>query len=575
MPTRRLYALLGVVATLVGMAVGHLAASLISKDSSPVLAVGATVVDSTPTPVKEWAIRTFDTDGVTIGPFDFPAGNYDKQVLIGSVLIGVLVLAGVAGVLTRRSFRAGGAMLVALVAVAMVATALQPSVAVLAFVPGLLTGAAGLGSLWLLHRTASGLPVDPRARSTAEVAKAQRAEGAAPATRSAPGPRGSQSEQPEVLEGGPRGRGTGADRGAAHRAGSPSRRGVLLAAGALTAAAAVLGGAGRWINSIRSRPEDVALPEPAAGQTPEPLPQGLHERFDAITPLRIDNEDFYRVDTRLDTPVVDTEGWSLTIDGDVEQEVEISYEELLAMPMVERDITMTCVSNSVGGQYVGGARWLGVPLNDVLALAGVGSTADQILSTDFDGMTISTPLEVATDGRPSLIAVGMNGEPLPRAHGFPVRMVVPGLYGFVGSTKWVTRLTLTTYAEQQAYWTKRDWATDAPVKPSARIDTPGALESVSGDEVIVGGVAWAQADGGVKKVQVQLEGGRWLDAEMGPPVNNVYWRQWFYRWQNPEPGRRRVAARVVDDTGDVQTAAQAQPFPSGSSGYHSIIFTVA
>ena len=182
------------------------------------------------------------------------------------------------------------------------------------------------------------------------------------------------------------------------------------------------------------------------------------------------------MDTRLTLPIVDVDDWTLTIDGDVDRELTFTFDELLAMPLIERDITLTCVSNDVGGPYVGGARWLGVRLTDLLDQAGVGSTADQILSTDVDGITISTPLDLATDGRDAMVAIGMNGEALPREHGFPARMVVPGLYGFISATKWLTRLTLTTYAEQDAYWTERDWATDAPIKISSRIDTPKPFE---------------------------------------------------------------------------------------------------
>ena len=178
-------------------------------------------------------------------------------------------------------------------------------------------------------------------------------------------------------------------------------------------------------------------------------------------------------------PRVSVGSWSLKVDGDVRNPFTMTYDELLAMPMIERDITLTCVSNEVGGGYVGAARWLGVRLADVLDRAGVGSQSDQILSTAVDGFTISTPLAVARDGRDAMIAVGMNGEPLTDIHGFPARLVTPGLYGFVGATKWLTRLTLTTYAAQQAYWTRRQWATDAPIKTSARIDTPAPLSTIS------------------------------------------------------------------------------------------------
>jgi DMSO/TMAO reductase YedYZ molybdopterin-dependent catalytic subunit len=234
------------------------------------------------------------------------------------------------------------------------------------------------------------------------------------------------------------------------------------------------------------------------------------------------------------------------------------------------------VSNSVGGDFVGGARWLGVPLMSLLRMAGIENTkADQIFSTDVDGMTISTPFELATDGRDAMLAIGMNGEALPREHGFPARMVIPGLYGMVSATKWIERITLTTYAAQEAYWTKRDWSTDAPIKPSARIDTPRSLpEEVPAGEVIVGGVAWAQTRGGVAKIEVAIDGGDWQRAELGPDVDNDYWRQWFFRW-DATPGLHSVAARVTDGDGDLQSTKVAQPFPDGSSGIHLLQISVS
>ncbi len=547
MPSLRLSALLGIVATLVGTAVGHLTAALLRPDSSPVLAVASGVVDRTPVGMKEWAIRTFDTDGFGVGPVDFPAGNYDKVVLIGSVLIGVLVLAAVAGILTRRNFGLGAALLVVLVAVAATAVLTRPTVGALDVVPSVLTALAGVGALWWLYRAARGLPLDPRARSTAEVAKTE----AAGATE-------------------------GDEAGGSHPADGPrpSRRGVLVVAAVLTASAAVLGGAGRWIGGLRAKPEDITLPDPAAGGARPPLPAGLEERVPGITPLQVSNGDFYRVDTRLDVPVVASDGWTLTVDGDVENELEITFDELLEMPMVERDITLTCVSNSVGGQYVGGARWLGVPLKDILDRAGIGDTADQMLATDFDGMTISTPLDLLRDGREAMLCVGMNGEALPREHGFPVRVVVAGLYGFISATKWVTKLTFTTYAEQEAYWTERNWDTRAPIKPSARIDTPRALSTVDAGTVTLGGVAWAQDDGGAATVQVQVDGGQWTDAQLGPDLGDTYWRQWYLE-TDLEAGQHTVSARVVDGRGEVQTDVKAASFPGGSSGIHSLFFTAS
>ncbi|PWN02670.1 oxidoreductase [Nocardioides silvaticus] len=502
MRTRLPWLAFGVLATLTGLGLAHAVAALTDADTSPVLAVGAAVIDLTPTPVKEWAIRTF--------------GSADKPILVGSVMAGVLVLAAAAGLLARRRPLYGAGLLVALVVIAAVAVVTRPEATVLDLGPSLVAAVGAVAALTWLAREQAGAP-----------------------------------------DGEP-------DNG---------RRGVLIAAAVLGGLAVAGGVGGQVITRLRLRPEDVALPDPA--DPAQPLPRGLDDQVPGITPFRTDNDDFYRVDTRLDTPVVSSDDWTLTIDGDVDQEVTLTFDELLDMPMIERDITLTCVSNSVGGEYVGSARWLGVPLKDVLDLAGIGSTgADQILSTDFDGMTISTPLDLATDGRDAMICVGMNGEPLPREHGFPVRMVIPGLYGFVSATKWLTRLTLTTYDDQKAYWTQREWATDAPIKLSARIDTPKALAEVDAGDVVIGGVAWAQQRGGVGKVQVRIDDEPWQDANLGPDGGDDYWRQWFFRWDAPS-GSHNIAVRAVSGDGDEQVTERAEPFPDGASGLHELIVQVA
>ena len=436
MTSRTVHAGFGVLSALVGVAAGHLVASLLEPAASPVLVVGSAVVDRTPTPMKEWAIRQFGTN--------------DKAVLVGSVLLGVLVLAAVAGLLARRRFAYGAGLLVVLVAIPAWAAVARTGAAASDVVPSLVAALAGVGALaWLV-----------------------RAAGAA----QAPTPRG-------------------------------GRRGVLVAGGVLTAGGVAMAAAGRWITSYRTHLSDVELP--VATDPAPPFPQGLEDRVPGISAFRTPTADFYRVDTRLSLPIVDPADWSLTIDGDVDQEVTFTFDDLLAMPLVERDITLTCVSNEVGGRYVGAARWLGVRLTDLLDRAGIDRTgADQILSTDVDGMTISTPLDLATDGRDAMIAVGMNGQSLTREHGFPARMVVPGLYGFVSACKWITRITLTTYAEQDAYWTERDWATDAPIKISSRIDTPEPLATIEPGRTVIGGIAWAQHQGGVAKVEVRVDGGR-------------------------------------------------------------------
>lgn len=495
-------ALAGTAAALLGAAAGHLVAAFVDPAASPVLAVGSTVIDLTPTPVKEWAVARL--------------GTADKPVLVGSVLVVTLLLAASAGLVARRSRGTGAGLLVGLAVMAGVAALSRPSASAVDALPALATVVVGPLALLALIR-APGPPTSP-------------------ATTGAVG---------------------------------PSRR-TLLAVG--LGVAAVLAGAGEWVSRVRGGPGSVTLPPPT---DPAPaLPEGLETRFRGISDLQTASADFYRVDTRLVLPSVAVDGWRLTIDGDVDRTVDLSFDDLLAMRLVERDITLTCVSNEVGGKYVGAARWLGVPLRDVLDRAGIGSTgADQILSTDVDGFTISTPLEVALDGRDTLIAVGMNGAPLPQTHGFPARLVTPGLYGFVGATKWLSRLTLTTYDAAQAYWTDRGWATDAPIKLASRIDTPRPLSTVESGEVVVGGVAWAQHRG-VGGVEVSIDEGPWQQANLGPDVGVDYWRQWFFRWPAGS-GQHTLATRATTLDGEVQTASRATPFPDGSSGVQQVVVNVA
>jgi DMSO/TMAO reductase YedYZ molybdopterin-dependent catalytic subunit len=520
--TRLLQALYGVLATLVGMAAAHLVATLTVPAASPVLAVGSTVIDLTPTPVKEWAIRTF--------------GTADKPILIGSVLVVVLILAGIAGIVAARRLTLGITMLVGLAGVAGVLALLRPSAGVLDLVPSAVAALVAALTLWGLHRFAATAGAVPHGA-------------------------GDGVERREAV-------GTG-DPGTPTT--SASRRTVLLATGGAALAAAAIAGAGRWVSEVRLRGTDIALP--AATDKAAALPTGLEERIPGISAFRTPNDDFYRVDTALTVPAIDVDSWSLTIDGDVDREVEMSFDDLAGMRLVERDITLTCVSNDVGGPYIGAARWLGVPLRDVLDRAGIDSTgADQILCTDVDGMTISVPLKVALDGRDALVAIGMNGEALPREHGFPVRMVVPGLYGFVSACKWMVRMTLTTYDEQQAYWTERDWAIDAPIKLSSRIDTPKPLSDSKPGTTFIGGVAWAQGSG-IEGVEVRIDGGPWQSAELGPDAGDDYWRQWSFEW-DAEPGQHFVASRATNKDGDVQTAVRATPFPEGSSGIQEIAVNV-
>ncbi len=501
---RWVYALTGILSAVAGMAAGHLLAGLINPAFSPVLAVGSQVIDLTPTPLKEFAIRTFGTN--------------DKLILLGSVALGTLVFAAIGGLLARRSLKLGIGALVALVAVAGLTAALRPAAGLGSVLPALLTAVVGVAVLVLLDRMIR---------------------------------RGWQS-------------GRAASNGG-------TRRTFLMGAAGVTVGAVAAGAAGQALASRPSDSADITLPQPS--DPAKALPAGLDKTYDGISPFKTPIKDFYRVDTNLTVPQVRSDSWQLKIDGMVENELTLSYQDLLSMPLVERNITMTCVSNDVGGGYIGAATWLGVPLKTLLDRVGVKGKPDQLFSTAVDGFTIGTPLEVVMDGRDAMIAVGMNGEPLTDTHGFPARMIVPGLYGFVSATKWLTNLKLTTYAEDVAYWSERDWATNAPIKTSARVDTPRPLSTIKAGRTAIGGVAWAQHRG-VDKVEVRIDGGDWVRASLGPDAGVDYWRQWYLPW-DAKTGLHQIAVRAVDGFGDVQTDKRARPFPNGSSGVQEIVVTVS
>jgi DMSO/TMAO reductase YedYZ molybdopterin-dependent catalytic subunit len=284
------------------------------------------------------------------------------------------------------------------------------------------------------------------------------------------------------------------------------------------------------------------------------------------------NADFYRIDTALVAPQVRPGSWRLDVGGMVDRPLTLTYRDLLSRPLVERDITMICVSNEVGGRYTGTARWLGVPLRDVLMDAGVRPGADQVVSRSVDGWTCGTPTSVVMDGRDALIAVGMNGEPLPVAHGFPARLIVPGLYGFVSGTKWLREIELSTFEAFDPYWARRGWAKKAPIKTMARIDTPRGLSNLRAGKTAVAGMAWA-IHRGVAQVEVRVDDDPWQVARLGAVPSNDTWRQWVFEWDAP-PGRHTITARATDGTGEVQTEDRAEPIPDGASGWHAIVVLV-
>ncbi|AYJ50767.1 molybdopterin-dependent oxidoreductase [Rhodococcus sp. P1Y] len=345
--------------------------------------------------------------------------------------------------------------------------------------------------------------------------------------------------------------------------------GLAVAAGVVAVAA---GTAGRLISQARDVTANrlgFRLPTP----TPQPpIPAGADLRIDGLASYITPNEDFYRIDTALVLPQVQSDTWSLRIHGMVEKELEITFEDLASRQAVERTVTLTCVSNIVGGDLVGNATWIGYPLKDLLEEAGVQDGADMVLSSSHDAFTAGTPLDVLLDGRDALLAVGMNGQPLPIEHGYPARLVVPGLYGYVSATKWVTDLEVTRFDKVTAYWTDRGWGALGPIKTASRIDTPRSGAAVDAGTVVIAGVAWKQHTG-ITGVDVQIDEGDWMPATLSEEYSNDTWRQWTLEWE-ASPGDHSIRARATDADGDIQTSMTADTVPDGATGYPKAFVTV-
>ncbi|MGA9869693.1 MAG: molybdopterin-dependent oxidoreductase [Rhodococcus sp. (in: high G+C Gram-positive bacteria)] len=353
---------------------------------------------------------------------------------------------------------------------------------------------------------------------------------------------------------------------------SMSRRsflGLAVAAGFVAVAA---GTAGRMLGQARSVTANrlgFLLPTP----TPQPpIPAGADLGIDGLASYVTSNEDFYRIDTALVVPQVPSDTWSLRIHGMVDREMEITFDDLASREAVERTVTLTCVSNIVGGDLVGNATWIGYPLKDLLDEAGIQEGADMVLSSSHDAFTAGTPLEALLDGRDALLAVGMNGQPLPVEHGYPARLVVPGLYGYVSATKWVTDLEVTRFDRATAYWTDRGWGERGPIKTAARIDTPASGSDIDPGPVVIAGVAWKQHTG-ISAVDVQIDGGDWVPANLSEEYSKDTWRQWALTWDFT-PGEHTIRARATDADGEIQTSMTADTVPDGATGYPQAFVTV-
>lgn len=353
------------------------------------------------------------------------------------------------------------------------------------------------------------------------------------------------------------------------------RRSFLIST-SLAAGFGLIAAVGGRVVATGAQAADVArrmftLPAPAV--VAAPIPAGASLGIAGVVPLVTPNADFYRIDTALIIPSIDPERWELRITGMVDREVRLTFDELLALPLEESYTTLACVSNYVGGGLIGNALWLGYPIRNLLAKAGVQSGADMMLSQSIDGFTAGTPLPALTDDRNSILAVAMNGKPLPAEHGFPVRMVVPGLFGYVSATKWVTELKVTRFADEAAYWTNHGWSALGPVKLSSRIDTPrDSFQTVAGT-VMVAGVAWSQHVG-LSGVEVRVDDGRWQEATLAEAISADTWRQWSFPWKATS-GKHFLSVRATDANGVKQIEQVADVVPDGATGLHSIFVNVS
>lgn len=536
-PRRRLFAA-AAGATGVGTAVaaGELLAGVFSPSLSPITAVGGAVIDAVPSGVKDWAVALF--------------GTADKAALLVGMALVIAALAALAGVVEDRRRFAGTAIagVFGLVGVAAVLTRAQVTPVALAL-PVATAVLAAVLLRFLVGRLQDSVAA---AGHSADRDKREHDEDAQARDQDAPGKQTGDRPTPDS------------------RAVATARRRFLqaLAGGAVaTAAGGALAAAWRGttagVNDARDR---LKLPAPASAAGP--IPAGAEAGVEGMQPLVTPNPDFYRIDTALTVPAVNPDTWVLKVTGLVEREIELDFAALLAKPMTERHITIACVSNNVGGDLIGNARWLGWPVRELLAQAGPQPGADMVLSRSADGWTAGTPLDVLTDGRDALLAIGMNGEPLPLEHGFPVRLVVPGLYGYVSATKWVTELKVTRFADDTAYWTPRGWSERGPIKISSRIDVPRRGRSVPAGTIMFGGVAWAQHTG-IKSVELRINRGPWQKADLARGISVDTWYQWKCGVQLG-PGQYEVQVRATDLRGTVQDGQQRPAAPDGATGFHTV-----
>jgi DMSO/TMAO reductase YedYZ molybdopterin-dependent catalytic subunit len=512
----------GLLAGGVGIGVAILAAAFVRPQASPVIAIGDAVLGRASSGVKTFAIQSF--------------GESYKLILVAAIYGVIAVLAMAIGLLARRRLAGGVTGMAALGAFGAFVALTRPESHATDVIPSLIGAAAGVAALVLLVRAGSPQVI--------LAAAAQRARG---------GYR--RGAEPEVV--------------------GTNRRNFLLAGVTAAGAAVAAGVAGKILGkqqaiSTGGSRSAVKLPTPL--EKAPALQPGAELTMPGLSPFYTPNASFYRVDTALVVPQLTTANWQLRIHGMVNKTITINFDDLMKRPQIQRDITIVCVSESVGGGYIGNARWQGARLADLLREAGVHPGAAQIVMRDTQGMAIGVSTQALMDGRDAMLAVAMNGQPLPPEHGFPVRVVVPGLYGYVSATKWVVDMELTTYAAYNAYWVKRGWSEQAEVKTESRIDTPKPGKALTAGPVVIAGVAWAQRKG-IARVEVGVDG-VWHEATLATQDTIDTWRQWYYRW-DATPGAHTIQVRATDQTGYTQTQVVQKAEPNGATGYHTIQVNVA
>ncbi len=521
-------AVAGVLTSGVVLAVGHALAGLIDTGSSPFLAVADSVVDRSPAAVREATIDAL--------------GTADKPALLLGLAVILLLLGAVTGLVERRGRPLGSLVVVVLGLVGTLAALTRPAASPTWALPTVLGTVAGVVALRLL--TGALFP--------------------APATRGGDGnddnDGNNRAHDPDAAE-----------------VPGPDRRRFLALAGSAVAVIAVAGATGaalgRRAADVITERTDLRLPEVLTRNRAAPVPAAVTPDVPGVTPFLTRNDEFYRIDTALRVPAVTSRDWRLRIHGMVEHEIELDWDALLEREADERIITLTCVSNEVGGDLVGTATWTGFPIADLLAEAGPLPDADMLLSTSADGWTAGTPLEALTDGRDALLAVGMNGEPLPLEHGYPVRQVVPGLFGYVSATKWVVDWEVTRFDRASAYWTDRGWGERGPIRTASRIDRPAPLARLTPGPQVIAGTAWAQRRG-IDRVEVRVDDGPWQDAALADEYSIDTWRMWSWTWDAP-PGLHTLHVRATDGTGETQTETRRGTVPDGATGWHSRTFRVS